>query len=265
MDNRKKILIVEDEDDTRWLIKASLESAGYNVTDASNGQEALKIALTKPLDLIISDVIMPVMDGFKLNKELKKNKKTADIPFLVQTARGKMEDSFRAIGVDDFIAKPFGPQDLIAKVSALLDRPPIQPKSIKKILVAGILTSTVDDIILQLNAAGCKTAAALNSQDVITKVVQFKPDIILINSLSTDDALPPYQLIETLRKMSQSAHKLILVYSFMETKNTDVILLSFKSDQAELHKSLCMEAGANAYIGKLNKRSFLQTMEKYLF
>jgi len=98
----KKILVVEDEDTLRKMLVLELESAGYEVHQAGDGEAALLLIKETLPDLIISDVLMPNMDGFTFYKELKKNKITSDIPVLILTARGKMEDSFRVVGADDF-------------------------------------------------------------------------------------------------------------------------------------------------------------------
>ena len=113
MDNPKKILIVEDEPDMQQMVQMRLEAAGYKVITANNGQEGLAKVNEELPDLIISDVLMPVMDGFTFYKELKAKKATEDIPVLILTARGKMEDSFKVMGADDFIAKPFNAQDFL--------------------------------------------------------------------------------------------------------------------------------------------------------
>ncbi|MBU0661612.1 response regulator, partial [Patescibacteria group bacterium] len=81
-----KILIVDDNEDVRMILKKTLESNGYSVKDASNGKEALKAAKESPPDIIISDILMPVMDGFQLCREMKADEILKKIPFVFYTA-----------------------------------------------------------------------------------------------------------------------------------------------------------------------------------
>ena len=122
MERKARILVVDDEPDLLGLLMQRLQAHGYEVRVANHGQEALAgLKQTLP-DLIILDVLMPVMDGFTFYKELRKNRETAHIPVIVLTARNKMEDTFSAVGVDAFIVKPFDAQELLAKVEELLKK-----------------------------------------------------------------------------------------------------------------------------------------------
>ena len=101
----KKILLVEDEIEVLELSKRKLERAGYNIVTASNGKEGLETASIESPDLIISDIIMPVMDGFAFYKALKERRDTSNIPVIMLTAKGQMKDTFMVMGIDDFITK----------------------------------------------------------------------------------------------------------------------------------------------------------------
>lgn len=115
-----KVLIVEDEAVMVKLLENALTQNGYEVFSVSNGQEGLQAVQKNEPDLIISDIMMPIMDGFTFYRELKANEATASIPVLILTDRTQMEDSFGALGADDFIPKPFEPEALLSKVSQLL-------------------------------------------------------------------------------------------------------------------------------------------------
>ncbi|MGB4589037.1 MAG: response regulator transcription factor [Clostridiaceae bacterium] len=118
---QRKILIVEDEERLRNLIRDYLLNEEYEVDLASNGEEGLLKALDKDYDLILLDIMMPFMDGFEMLKNLRKKKDTR-VYFL--TAKTMDEDLVNAykIGADDFIAKPFSPKVLILKINALFSR-----------------------------------------------------------------------------------------------------------------------------------------------
>ncbi len=118
----KRILVVDDDKTTLVMMSEILLKKEYEVDVAINGVVALqKIKAQKP-DLVITDVLMPEMDGFQLFKELKRNKETAQLLVLVQTGRKMMEDSFAAMGIKDFVSKPCKAEDLCAKIESMLSR-----------------------------------------------------------------------------------------------------------------------------------------------
>lgn len=116
----RKILLVEDNPTLRNFLKLLLNH--HEVTTAGNGQEALDTLKILNPDLIISDVMMPIMDGFQLLEQLKSNGKYRHIPILMLTARASMSDKLKAlrIGVDDYMTKPFEQDELYARVDNLL-------------------------------------------------------------------------------------------------------------------------------------------------
>ena len=118
--SKKKILVVEDETETRELIAAKLQKAGYEVFQAGDGAEALQVAREFKPDLILSDIIMPVMDGLELLEKLRETYSGRDIPFIVITAKGYLKDYFERLGVDGSIAKPCLPEECINKVKEVL-------------------------------------------------------------------------------------------------------------------------------------------------
>lgn len=116
-----KILIADDENDIRNLVKISLEENGYTVLTAENGKEAWDILTAEDVHLAILDVMMPVMDGFNL---LRKIREHSTIPVIFLTARTDDMDKVLGLGLgaDDYIAKPFSVAELVARVGAQLRR-----------------------------------------------------------------------------------------------------------------------------------------------
>lgn len=115
------ILIVEDNDDMRQYVSSILRD-DYTLLQAANGEEALRILADTRVDLIISDVMMPVMDGIELSRRVKENFATSHIPFLILTAKTNSDsrlDSYR-IGVDDYLLKPFDEKMLLARIDGIL-------------------------------------------------------------------------------------------------------------------------------------------------
>lgn len=117
-----KILAVDDEKHIVRLVEINLKKAGYEVTTASNGREALEaVALSVP-DLIVMDVMMPEMDGFAALKKLKENSATSNIPVIMLTAKAQDADVFKGwqSGADLYLTKPFNPAELLTFVQRIL-------------------------------------------------------------------------------------------------------------------------------------------------
>lgn len=115
------ILIVDDDKNILDLVNIHLKRAGYKVTRATNGIEALNSARNNIPDIAIVDVMMPEMDGFTLTKQLRK---LYDIPVILLTAKGELEDKETGFlaGSDDYIVKPFEPKELLFRIQAVLRR-----------------------------------------------------------------------------------------------------------------------------------------------
>ena len=118
---RKSILIVEDELRIRFLLRDYLAKEDFNVFEASNGEEGLFIFSTQKIDLVLLDIMMPIMNGLTM---LEKLREVSTVPVILLTAKGEEEDKLQGYdyGADDYMTKPFSPKVLIAKVKALLKR-----------------------------------------------------------------------------------------------------------------------------------------------
>ena len=117
-----RILVVDDDDDIRGLLRALLERAGHVVTDASDGRAGLRELYAGSPDLVILDVAMPGLDGWET---LERIREVSDVPILMLTARDAELERVRGLkgGADDYVVKPFGRQELVARVDVLLRRP----------------------------------------------------------------------------------------------------------------------------------------------
>ncbi|MCR5391262.1 MAG: response regulator transcription factor [Lachnospiraceae bacterium] len=116
------VMVVDDESRMRKLVKDFLTKSGYEVLEAGNGAEALDIFyMNSQVDLIILDVMMPVMDGWETVREIRKSSK---VPIIMLTARSEERDELQgfSLGVDEYISKPFSPKILVARVEAILRR-----------------------------------------------------------------------------------------------------------------------------------------------
>lgn len=116
-----KILVCDDEQLIREVIKEYLLIENYEVTEASNGEEAVSLVSDQDFDLVIMDIMMPKMDGYQAVREIKKIK---DLPCLMLSARGEEFDKLLGfdIGIDDYVTKPFSPKELVARIKAITKR-----------------------------------------------------------------------------------------------------------------------------------------------
>jgi two-component system phosphate regulon response regulator PhoB len=119
-----KILIVEDDRDIVEMVRYNLKEQGYETISASNGQKGVELAKSQHPDLIILDIMMPVMDGFEACRALKNDNTTADIPIIILSAKSQETDKVVGLelGADDYVTKPFSPRELIARIRAILRR-----------------------------------------------------------------------------------------------------------------------------------------------
>ena len=126
---KSKILIVDDEEHIRELIRFYLDKEGFSVVQAASGEEALHLLENEYIDLAIVDIMMPVMDGFQLVEEMKEMK---DIPVIMLTAKSQSADKLRgfSLGIDDYVTKPFDPDELLARVKTILKRYSINSQNI---------------------------------------------------------------------------------------------------------------------------------------
>lgn len=116
-----RILVVDDELRVRDLIKKYAKFEGYEVSEASNGLQALELCRSHDFDIVIMDVMMPELDGFSACKEIRK---FSNVPIIMLSARGEEYDKIHGFefGIDDYVVKPFSPRELMMRVGAVLKR-----------------------------------------------------------------------------------------------------------------------------------------------
>lgn len=153
MDNSNlTILIAEDEDDIRELVSFHLRKEGYNTLEADNGLTALSLFEKESVDLMILDIMMPVMNGFEL---LEKIRATSEIPVIFLTARAEEQDKIKGLGLgaDDYVSKPFSVMEMVSRVQAQLRRYiNYSNKEQKNILCNGDLSLNLTDYSVSKNS-----------------------------------------------------------------------------------------------------------------
>ena len=170
MENSKiHILVVDDDDGIRNLLKDYLLNNNYIVSTAENGDQAKKKLEYFKFDIIILDVMMPGKDGYELTKEIKKN---IDVPIILLTAKGEVENRIKGLelGANDYLGKPFEPKELLLRIKNILN------KTSKKV---GMEQFQLDNIVINLENGtirGSKDDVLLNDNEIkILKMLSSNP------------------------------------------------------------------------------------------
>jgi two-component system, cell cycle response regulator DivK len=118
----KRILVVEDQEDNRQILRDLLNSAGYEMTEAGDGETGVKAAKEQRPDLILMDIQLPLMDGYEATRRIKADPELKDIPIVVVTSYALSGDDgkARAAGCDAYVTKPYSPRQLLAKIKEFL-------------------------------------------------------------------------------------------------------------------------------------------------
>jgi PAS domain S-box-containing protein len=192
----KKVLIVDDNADNLYILEVMLKGNGFDVITATNGSEALESAYRTPPDLIISDILMPVMDGFTLCRKWKADERLKHIPFIFYTATytGAKDEQFAlSLGADRFIIKPQEPETLINLLAEFLgEEHTVQPTSIRPLgeemeffgQYNEILSGKLEKKMLDLEAANQKLKeeeeALQRDEEFLDSIIENIPDMIFV-------------------------------------------------------------------------------------
>lgn len=132
------VLVVEDDAAIRRGLSAALDFAGFHVIECTDGKAAVRSACERDLDLVILDLMLPLMDGFSVLAELKRIDPA--LPVIIVTARGAEEDRVRGLeeGADDYVVKPFSAKELLARVTAVLRRSPERSSDVTQLIMGDL-------------------------------------------------------------------------------------------------------------------------------
>lgn len=138
----QKVLVVEDDNNIAELLRLYLQKDGFEVSHAADGGKAVEMAREIQPDLVLLDIMLPVMDGWQVCRELRK---TMKMPIIMLTAKGEVEDRIIGLelGADDYLVKPFSPRELVARARALLRRVHADSEPQREVLEFGELTIDV--------------------------------------------------------------------------------------------------------------------------
>lgn len=197
------ILIVDDDESIRSLLKQELTDGGYLIEEAKNGKEAIAMVRKRRPDLILLDIMMPEMNGFDVAAVLKNDPQTMDIPIIVLSIVQDKTRGFR-IGVDRYLTKPIDTNLLFNEIGSLLE----QGKSKKKVMIVDEDSTTVNTLAEVLKTKGYVVFDA-DSNQLVEKAVANQPDIIIINSLLSGNQ----EVVRSLRFEKGLENVLFLVYN----------------------------------------------------
>lgn len=196
------ILVVDDDESIRSLLRQEMMDAGYHIRDAKNGKEALKEVRDHRPDLIILDIMMPEMNGFDVAAILKNDPETMDIPIIVLSIVQDKARGFK-IGVDRYLTKPIDTAQLFSDVGTLLE----QGKSRKKVMVVDEDSVTIKTLTDVLQAKGYQVVES-DGKELLQKALTTQPDIIILSSLHSDNK----EIVQSLRFQKGLENVLFLIY-----------------------------------------------------
>ncbi len=258
----KKILYAEDERDVLDVVRKRLSTGGFEVFPAENGKDAYDLTVKHNPDLIITDVMMPVMNGFEFCKALKHNEQTKQIPIIVLTAKANMEDSFIFLGVNDFLRKPFQFEQLEVKIKDRLSLTAAMHTSKTKILfhcvkpAAMTAARTLIESVPQWSSKFVNTGA-----EVLARAQEFVPEVIVLDLFMSD--MPVYEVTAQLKMNPELANAQILTYYSPLSSDQDQVAIQAKMLEVQYLKNATTDAGAKEYLGPFNPANFVGLFNDY--
>ena len=188
---KRKILIVEDDPDIVEMVEYNLREEGYATVSALNGEDGVNSARSEQPDLIILDIMLPIMDGFEVCRTLKSDDKTSHIPIIILSAKSQETDKVVGLelGADDYVTKPFSPRELIARIRAIMRRGAEQQAS--SIVEKGDII--IDSAKYKVSVRGEKVTLTTTEFKLLEYMAR-RPGVVLsryqiLDAVSGDDAV----------------------------------------------------------------------------
>ena len=229
----KVILVADDEPNIRRYLNFELSKAGFKVIEASNGIETIQKVKERKPDLIILDILMPIVDGYDVLKKLKTNPQLSSIPIIVLSVLEDRKKGFR-LGANAYLNKPLKKEELFSKISELLE------KEEKKILLVDDDMDFVKATQFFLEKNGYEVYSASNGEEGLKVCREKKPDLVMLDIL-----MPKKDGIETLKSLKKDP----LI------QKTPVIILTVNT--IKNGETKCLSLGAERYLTKKEKLNSL--------
>ncbi|MEI6437241.1 MAG: response regulator [Candidatus Omnitrophota bacterium] len=254
----KEILLAEDDRGTALLVKVQLEKYGYRVTVAGNGFEALSLVHSRPVDLIITDVVMPEMDGVDLYLALKKDERTAGLPIIIITDKQMFKESFAALGVNHFVEKSSEISLLVAKIEEVGRAVPVA-RDFRKVLVAGSRSDVIDQIRGLLDGGDCLVTSVEKLAELSEKAFLMSPHVVLLDA-GMKGVASPSEMIRSLRAFKFLKDTRIVTYVHLSPEDIGRGRAALEPLEEEV--AACQQAGADRHLGRYNRVLFLEAFEE---
>ena len=258
--NGSILLIVSPDADERRKLIGILKSAGYEVHQAVDGVSGYKAACEIHPQLVLTGVAMPKMNGGELAEKLSA---LPSPPGLVVLSHAEnLNRYFLASQIRGVIPAGFDASQILNVIAKALENKPRTASDSVRVLIAGPDSRVTSQMSEILTGIFCEVRQAADAGELITRVVEFIPDVIITDVQM--EGMPAHEIVRTLRRMPQAEDAPILLYSYYPMENLDGDSLRQKTLSIDAHQVVCLEEGATAYIGRFIPETFLKTMAKYL-
>jgi len=272
----KTILVIDDDETLLDLATNLLTHHNYAVLTARNGQEGVRVLKNQLPDLIVLDVLMPVMDGFQFYKTIKSQKEYAQIPVIILTSRSQMRDTFLAIGVDCFIVKPYESKDLLSRIEQLtkgqsVDNLQISDQKIKlletkaalddlkRVLVAGTPSPMIPILQKSAKEKNYLVVFADSGSDLVEKTILVAPVVILLNAQVEN--ITAYEIIRRLKQRPNFKSK-VLLFSYFRNIDSATYSASHFFYAKYLNDDFKDDPSPPYYLGAFSKKDVKETFAK---
>ena len=242
VDEDYSLLIVDDNAMNRDMLVRHLEREGYTITTADGGKKALELVKTQNFDLVLLDILMPDLDGYKVLAQLKGDIATRDIPVVMLTAVHEMDSVVRCfeMGVEDYLTRPFNIPFVKSRISSCLRSATVKEKAVRKVdseehhvLVVDDNSMNRDLLTRRLGREGYDISTAAGGLQALELVDKQRFDLILLDILMPD--MDGYEVLEKLKNND-------------DTRDIPVIMLTAVNEVESVR--LCIDLGAEDYLIK---------------
>jgi len=264
-----KVLLIDDDPDILTSTSSLLRKKNYEVFEAESGEDALEILKDRRPDFVVTDVLLPQMNGYELVKQIRENPRMSDIPVLVITGRGQMKETFDLLDVDGFISKPFLPETLFHKIEEIRSIREAAQSELgqcrRKILVLG--REDASDVLKEMDTAlrrlGHQVMCEISTGDAVAKAVEFRPDIFVVDVQL--DGKHSAEFVNIIRHLPQYEEVPIAGFCYyrLTSLGEDEARKQVMKIQEDADKFLA--AGGTSYMGRYSPEILLAALKDIVF
>ena len=257
------LLLVDDDEVFLKTTGTRLERFGYRVLVGRDGLEGLNLVKQERPDLILTDMLMPGMNGFTFCQKLRSNEATRGIPIIVLSAKVELEDSFKPLGVEDFMTKPVDFDMLDKKIRhhlLLAGKRPIRRFEVLALSQSDKIANKMVHVLQE--EARCRLSIAYDVAGLLGHAIQIRPDMIFLDILIEE--IPPDEIVRSLRAISCLKQTVIYIYHSLTTESGEEEGQQMKVKSLEELRQACLEAGADEDMGHFHEVLFKGCVGKYL-